>query len=122
VVSKSRIATSVRVEVSKPSEQATPVRAEPVEAPREPLRRAHPLPRRAVTLQLSERLIGMAETIGADLSERAERLLGAEIEREYWRRWNTDNAEAIAHYNARIEREGLFSDRYRTFMRPDKQS
>jgi antitoxin CcdA len=86
------------------------------------MRRTDPLPRRTVTLQLSERLIDMAETIGADLSERAERLLGAEIEREYWKRWNTDNAEAIAHYNARIEREGLFSDRYRTFMRPDKQS
>jgi Post-segregation antitoxin CcdA len=34
-----------------------------------------------------------------------------------WKRWAADNAEAIAHYNARIEREGLFSDRHRTFMR-----
>jgi antitoxin CcdA len=38
--------------------------------------------------------------------------------KQYWQRWNVDNAEAIAHYNARVEREGLFSDRYRTFMRP----
>jgi antitoxin CcdA len=80
VVSKSRIATSVRAEVSKPSEQATAVRAELVEAPCEP---------------------------------------GDKVRN--WKLWNSDNAEAIAHYNARIEREGLFSDRYRTFMRPDQQ-
>jgi post-segregation antitoxin (ccd killing protein) len=29
-----------------------------------------------------------------------------------------DNAQAVAHHNARIEREGLFSNRYRTFTRP----
>jgi len=30
-----------------------------------------------------------------------------------------NNKEAIDHYNARIAKEGLFSDRYRTFMRPE---
>jgi antitoxin CcdA len=39
-----------------------------------------------------------------------------------WKRWNADNAQAIAHYNARIEREGLPLERYRTFMRSDQQS
>jgi antitoxin CcdA len=75
VASKSRITTSARAEVSKPSEQATPVLAELVEAPRE--------------------LVDKVRN---------------------WKRWAADNAEAIAHYNARIEREGLFSDRHRTFM------
>jgi hypothetical protein len=32
--------------------------------------------------------------------------------------WAAANAKAIAHYNARIEREGLFSDRVHTFMNP----
>jgi antitoxin CcdA len=82
------------------------------------MRRTEPLTRTTVTLQLSDRLLSMAETIGADLSELAERLLTAEVEPQYWARWNSDNAQAIAHYNARIEREGLFSDRHRTFMRP----
>ena len=35
--------------------------------------------------------------------------------------WQHDNAEAIANYNARIQREGLFADRYRTFMWADQQ-
>ena len=46
-------------------------------------------------------------------------LLAAEVERQYWARWNEDNKEAIAAYNERVEREGLWSDRYRTFMRPE---
>jgi antitoxin CcdA len=45
-------------------------------------------------------------------------LLTEAVLKQYWERWNEDNAEAIAAYNERIEREGLFSDRVRTFMRP----
>ena len=30
-------------------------------------------------------------------------------------KWREENAEAIAHYNARIEREGLPLAKYRTF-------
>jgi antitoxin CcdA len=81
VLSKSRVTPSVRAEVSKPSEQATPVRAELVEAPCEP---------------------------------------GDKVRN--WKRWNTDNAEAIAHYNARVEQEGLPLERYRTFVCSDQQS
>jgi post-segregation antitoxin (ccd killing protein) len=65
VISKSLVTPSVRAEVSKPSEQATPVRAELVEACCEPVDKVR-----------------------------------------NWKRWAADNAEAIAHYNARIEREG----------------
>jgi antitoxin CcdA len=85
------------------------------------MRRRDPPTCQSVTLQINTRLIDMARVIGADSSELTNELVGAKIEREYWKRWNTDNAEAITHYNARIEREGLFSDRYRTFMRPDQQ-
>jgi antitoxin CcdA len=52
------------------------------------------------------------------ISQTVDALLTEEVLRQYWARWQDDNAEAIADYNARIEREGLFSDRYRTFMRP----
>ena len=38
----------------------------------------------------------------------------------YWERWNTENKpRPSTHYNARIEREGLFADWYRSFMRAD---
>ena len=40
-----------------------------------------------------------------------------EVQRRYWEQWNEENKEAVAAYNARIEREGLPLARYRTFMK-----
>jgi antitoxin CcdA len=53
-----------------------------------------------------------------NISQVVDALLTDAVMKRYWERWQHDNAAAIADYNARIEREGLFSDRYRTFMRP----
>jgi antitoxin CcdA len=39
------------------------------------------------------------------------------VQRRSWERWNADNKEAIEHYNARIEREGVLLARYRSFMK-----
>jgi antitoxin CcdA len=41
--------------------------------------------------------------------------LANEVKREYWQKWNEENKEAIDHYNARIESEGLPLAQYRTF-------
>lgn len=76
-------------------------------------------PKRAVNLTLNSKVLDMAREMGMNISQTVDSLLTEAVLREYWQRWNTDNAEAIAAYNARIEREGLFSDRYRTFMRPE---
>lgn len=76
-------------------------------------------PKRAINLSLNAKVLDMAREMGLNISQTVDALLTEEVLRQYWSRWQSDNAEAIAHYNARIEREGLFSDRTRTFMRPD---
>ena len=42
-------------------------------------------------------------------------LLAAKVRRCYWARWNEDNREAVAAYNARIAKEGLPLATYRSF-------
>jgi antitoxin CcdA len=75
-------------------------------------------PKRPINLSLNAKVLDMAKDMGMNISQTVDALLTEEVLRQYWARWQHDNAEAIADYNARIEREGLFSDRYRTFMRP----
>jgi antitoxin CcdA len=75
-------------------------------------------PKRPINLSLNAKVLDMARKMGLNISQTVDALLTEEVLKQYWQRWNADNAEAIAHYNARVEREGLFSDRYRTFMRP----
>ncbi len=76
-------------------------------------------PKRAINLSLNAKVLDMAREMGLNISHTVDTLLTEEVLRQYWQRWQQDNAEAIAHYNARIEREGLFADRYRAFMRPN---
>ncbi len=78
-------------------------------------------PKRAINLTLNSKVLDLAREMGLNISQTVDALLTEEVLRQHWQRWKHDNAEAIAHYNARIEREGLFSDRYRTFMRSDLQ-
>ncbi len=75
-------------------------------------------PKRAINLSLNSKVLDMARDMGMNISQTVDALLTEAVLKQYWERWNEDNAEAIAAYNARIEREGLFSDRVRTFMRP----
>jgi antitoxin CcdA len=74
-------------------------------------------PKRAINLSLNSKVLDLAKEMGLNISQTVDQLLEAEVMRRYWSRWQHDNAEAIAAYNARVEREGLFSDRHRTFMR-----
>jgi antitoxin CcdA len=73
-------------------------------------------PKRPVNLSLNAKVLDLAREMGLNISQTVDTLLTAEVTRLYWERWQHENAGAIADYNARIEREGLFSDRYRTFM------
>jgi antitoxin CcdA len=74
-------------------------------------------PKRAINLSLNSKVLDMAKEMSLNISQTVDQLLEAEVVKLYWERWQHDNAEAIAHYNARVEREGLFSDKHRTFMR-----
>jgi len=78
-------------------------------------------PKRPINLSLNAKVLDLARDMGLNISQTVDQLLTAEVTRLYWERWQHENAEAIADYNARVEREGLFSDRYRTFMRPKNE-
>ena len=77
-------------------------------------------PKRAINLSLNSKVLDMARDMGMNISQTVDALLTEAVLKQYWARWNEDNAEAIEAYNERIEREGLFSDRVRTFMRPQQ--
>jgi antitoxin CcdA len=86
------------------------------------MRKFRDAPKRNINLSLNAAVLDQARELGLNISQVVDQLLAAEVEKIYWARWNTDNAQAIADYNARIEREGLFSDRWRTFARGDGQT
>ncbi len=73
-------------------------------------------PKRPTNLSLNAKVLEMARELGMNISQTVDTLLAEEVRKRYFERWNADNAEAIAHYNARIEREGLPLAKYRTFM------
>ena len=72
--------------------------------------------KRAINLSLNAKVLDTARELGMNLSATVDALLAEEVKRRYWERWNAENKEAIEHYNAGIEREGLPLARYRTFM------
>ena len=69
--------------------------------------------KRATNLTLNAKVLDMARELGMNISQTVDALLAEEVQRRYWARWNEDNKEAIAAYNARIEREGTLSQRIR---------
>jgi antitoxin CcdA len=73
--------------------------------------------KRAVNLSLNAKVLDRARELGMNLSATVDGLLAEAVNKRYWQQWNEENKEAIAHYNARIEREGLPLARYRTFMK-----
>ncbi len=82
------------------------------------MRRVRNAPKRPINLSLNSVVLDMAREMDINISQTVDQLLTEEVLRQYWTRWRDENKEAIEQYNARVAREGLFSDRYRTFMRP----
>jgi len=72
-------------------------------------------PKKATNLSLNSKVLEMARDLGMNVSQTVDELLAAEVKRRYWERWNEDNKEAIAAYNARIAKEGLPLAKYRSF-------
>jgi antitoxin CcdA len=73
--------------------------------------------KKATNLSLNAQVLAMARELGMNISATVDALLAEAVSKQYWARWNEDNKEAIAHYNARVEREGLPLARYRSFMK-----
>ncbi len=74
-------------------------------------------PKKPTNLSLNSKVLEAAREMGMNVSQTVDELLAAEVKRRYWERWNEDNKEAIAAYNARIAREGLPLAKYRSFAR-----
>jgi antitoxin CcdA len=74
-------------------------------------------PKKPTNLSLNSKVLEMARELGMNVSATVDALLAEEVRKRYWERWNEENKEAIAHYNARIEKEGLPLARYRTYMK-----
>ena len=72
-------------------------------------------PKKATNLSLNSGVLELARELGINVSKTVDALLAAEVRRLYWDRWNDDNKEGIAAYNARIAQEGLPLAKYRTF-------
>jgi antitoxin CcdA len=74
-------------------------------------------PKRATNLSLNAKVLDAARELGMNLSATVDALLAEEVRKRYWARWNEENKDAVAHYNARIAQEGLPLARYRTFLK-----
>lgn len=78
--------------------------------------------KKPTNLSLNAKVLEMARELGMNLSQTVDTLLAEEVRKRYFERWNVENAEAIAHYNARIEREGTLSQRIRKHLAADTES
>ncbi len=76
-------------------------------------------PKKAANLTVRADLLEEARARKINLSQTLEVALAAELKRQREAEWLEQNREAIAAYGRLVEREGLLSDRYRSFMRGD---
>lgn len=72
-------------------------------------------PKKATNLSLNAKVLDAAKALGMNISQTVDTLLADEVKRRYWQKWNEENAQAIDHYNERIQREGLPLAKYRSF-------
>jgi antitoxin CcdA len=72
---------------------------------------------RKIATNLSARadLVAEAKALGVNLSEVFESAVLEAVRRKRREAWLADNREAIESYNARVARDGLFSDKWRKF-------
>ena len=71
--------------------------------------------KRPTNVSINQGLLEAAKALDINLSATLERALEAEVRARRRERWLEENREAIAAYNARIERDGMLSDHVRAF-------
>jgi antitoxin CcdA len=76
---------------------------------------ANPSPKRATNLSIRADLLAEAKALNINLSQAFESYLTELVRTRKREQWLAENREAIDAYNQRIEREGVFSDDWRTF-------
>jgi antitoxin CcdA len=75
--------------------------------------------KKAANLSVRTDLLEQAKAYKINLSQTLELALAAEVKKHREAEWLEQNKEAIEAYGRLVEREGLFADSYRTFMRED---
>jgi antitoxin CcdA len=71
--------------------------------------------KRATNVSINQGLLDEAKALDINLSATLERALEMEVRARKREAWLLENREAIAAYNARIERDGLAGDHVRAF-------
>lgn len=72
-------------------------------------------PKKATNITLSSDVLNAARALGINISQACDQFLRDLVTREQERRWQAENAEFIAAYNAGVEQEGLPLDTWRSF-------
>lgn len=72
-------------------------------------------PKKAANLSINSDLLRQAKELHINLSQTVEEHLAALVRQTRTQQWLTENAEAIAAYNERIEKDGVFSEGLRRF-------
>ncbi len=75
--------------------------------------------KQAANLTMRAELLEEARARKINLAQTLETALAAELKKQREAEWLEQNKAAIEAYNRHVEKHGLFSDRYRTFMRED---
>ncbi|HQQ57996.1 MAG TPA: type II toxin-antitoxin system CcdA family antitoxin [Thermomonas sp.] len=78
--------------------------------------------KRATNVSINQGLLEDAKALEINMSATLERALDAEVRARKRAKWLEENREAIAAYNARIERDGLAGDHVRAFKAALKAS
>ena len=73
-------------------------------------------PKRPANLSLNSKVLDLAKDLGINLSQTVDALLEQEVRRLLRERWLERNRPAIEAYNARIEREGTFSQQVQRWL------
>ena len=72
-------------------------------------------PKKATNLSINSDLLRQAKELNINLSQQVEGYLSELVRKAKEEQWRAENAEAIAAYNERVERDGLPLAQYRTF-------
>jgi antitoxin CcdA len=72
-------------------------------------------PKKATNLSINSDLLRQAKELNINLSQQVEGYLSELVRKAKEQQWLAENAEAIAAYNERIEKNGVFSEGLRRF-------
>ncbi len=72
-------------------------------------------PKKSANLSINSDLLQQAKALKINLSKTLEDHLAEKILEEKSKAWLRENRDAIAEYNARVQKRGTFGDRLRRF-------